>query len=175
MSAWRRHQFVTSTQTARTRLAPTFVLVKRVLQVTVVPVKVNYHKNIDWTKTLPTSMTFLLSLFEMVCWVRRNAVHGITLLFSVVLSSTIWPQLRLQGLRLSRAAHFIKTGGHFVVSKEIAINNCAFLCRCRSFNPSLCRLSLFCRPLSHFASESKFILTGPQESARNKCNQRRRT
>ena len=79
------------------------------------------HKNIDWTKTLVTSITFLLSLFEMVCWVRRNAVHGITLLFSIVLSSTIWPQLRLLGLRLSQAAHLIKTGGHFVVSKEITI------------------------------------------------------
>ena len=40
MSAWRRHQFVTSTQTARTRLAPSFVLVKRVLWVTVIHVKV---------------------------------------------------------------------------------------------------------------------------------------
>ena len=50
------------------------------------------------------------------------------------------------------------------------------LCRCRSFNPSLCYLSLFCCPLSlfqdHFAPVSKFRLTGPQESGQNKCNQR---
>ena len=38
---------MTSTQTARTRLAPTFVLVKRVLRVTVISVKVNDQKNID--------------------------------------------------------------------------------------------------------------------------------
>ena len=104
---------------------------------------------------------------------------GITLLYSAVLSSTIWPQLRLVGLRLSQADHFIKTGGHFVVSKEITINNRAILCRCRSLNPSLCRLSLFCCSLSlfqgHFASVSKFSLTGPQESGQNKCNQRRPT
>ena len=62
MSAWRRHQFVTSTQTARTRLAPTFVLVKRVLRVTVIPVKVNDHKNIDWTKTLVTSVTSIIAI-----------------------------------------------------------------------------------------------------------------
>ena len=42
MSAWRRHQFVTSAQTARTRLAPTFVLVKKVLRVTVIPAKVKW-------------------------------------------------------------------------------------------------------------------------------------
>ena len=78
------------------------------------------------------------------------------------------------GLRLSQAVAFIKTGGHFVESKEITINNCAILCRCRSFNPSLCRLSLFCCSLSlfqgHYASVSKFSLTGPQESGQNKCN-----
>ena len=58
---------MTSTQTARTRLAPTFVLVKRVLGEAVIPVKVNDQKNIDCTKTLVTSMTFLLPLFEVVC------------------------------------------------------------------------------------------------------------
>ena len=47
MSAWRRHQFVTSTQTARTRLAPTFVLVKRVLRVTVKHVKVKLKRNMN--------------------------------------------------------------------------------------------------------------------------------
>ena len=47
MSAWRRHQFVTSTQTARTRLAPTFVLVKRVLRVTVKHVKVKLKRNME--------------------------------------------------------------------------------------------------------------------------------
>ena len=107
MSAWRRHQFVTSTQTARTRLAPTFVLVKRVLRVTVIPVKVNDHKNIDWTKTLVTSVTSIIAII----WnglLSSQERCGITFLFSVVLSSTIWPQLRLVGLRLSRAAHFIK-------------------------------------------------------------------
>ena len=173
MSAWRRHQFVTSTQTARTRLAPTFVLVKRVLRVTVIPVKVNDHKNIDWTKTLVTSVTSIIAII----WnglLSSQERCGITFLFSVALSSTIWPQLRLVGLRLSRAAHFIKTGGNFVVSKEITINNCVFLCRCRSFNPSLCRLSPFCCPLSlfqgHFTSVSKFSLTGPQRIGQNKCN-----
>ena len=173
MSAWRRLQFVTSTQIARTRLAPSFVLVKRVLRVTVIPVKVNDHKNIDWTKTLVTSVTSIIAII----WnglLSSQERCGITFLFSVVLSSTIWPQLMLVGLRLSRAAHFIKTGGHFVVSKEITINNCVFLCRCRSFNPSLCRLSPFCCPLSlfqgHFTSVSKFSLTGPQRIGQNKCN-----
>ena len=47
MSAWRRHQFVTSTQTARTRLALTFVLVKRVLRVTVKHVKVKLKRNME--------------------------------------------------------------------------------------------------------------------------------
>ena len=68
MSAWRRHQSVTSTQTAITRLAPTFVLVKKVLWVTVKPVKVNENddqENTYWTKTLVKNMNILWPLFEM--------------------------------------------------------------------------------------------------------------
>ena len=38
---------MTSTQTARTRLAPTFVLVKRVLRVTVKHVKVKLKRNME--------------------------------------------------------------------------------------------------------------------------------
>ena len=90
MSAWRRHQFVTSRQTARTRLAPTYVLVKRVLRVTVIPVKVNDQKNIDWTKMLVTSVCFLLHYLKWFAeWAQERS--GITFLFFVVLSSTIWP------------------------------------------------------------------------------------
>ena len=155
MSAWRRHQFVTSTQTARTRLAPTFVLVKRVLRVTVIPVKVNDNKNIDCTKTLVTSMTFLLPLFEMVCWVRRNAVYHLFVLCCFIFNNL--STIEASGTTFVTGCPRYKTGGHFVVSKEITINDCAFLCRCRSFVVCryftvLCRffraISLQCRNLA---------------------------
>ena len=143
MSAWRRHQFVTSTQTARTRLAPTFVLVKRVLRVTVIPVKVNDQKNIDWTKTLVTSVSFLLPLFEMVCWVGAGTqwYHLFVLCCFIFNNLTT---IEASGTSFVTGCTLYKTGGH--LSKEITINNCSFLCRCRSFNPSLCRLSPFLLP-----------------------------
>ena len=58
---------MTSTQTARTRLAPTLVLVKRVLLVTVIHVKVKRSGKHGLKENVTDKYDFLGLLFEMVC------------------------------------------------------------------------------------------------------------
>ena len=142
MSAWRRHQFVTSTQTARTRLAPTFVLVKRVLRVTVIPVKVNDQKNIDWTKTLVTSVTSIIAITWNGLLSSQEQWYHVFVPCCFIFNNLT--AIEASGTSFVTGCTLYKTGGH--LSKEITINNCSFLCRCRSFNPSLCRLSPFLLP-----------------------------
>ena len=142
MSAWRRHQFVTSTQTARTRLAPTFVLVKRVLRVTVIPVKVNDHKNIDWTKTLVTSVTSIIAIIWNGLLSSQEQWYHLFVRCCFIFNNLT--TIEASGTSFVTGYTLYKTGGH--LSKEITINNCAFLCRCRIFNPTLCRLSPFLLP-----------------------------
>ena len=58
---------MTSTQTARTRLAPTLVLVKRVLLVTVIHFKVKRSGKHGLKEKVTDKYDFLGLLFEMVC------------------------------------------------------------------------------------------------------------
>ena len=118
-------------QTARTRLAPTFVLVKRVLRVTVIPVKVNDQKNIDCAKTLVWH--FYFHYLEWFAEFSGTVVSPFcSLLFCL---QQIGPCIlsEASGTSFVAGCTLYKTGGHLL--KEVTINNCAFLCRCRSFNP----------------------------------------
>ena len=88
MSAWRRHQFVTSTQTARTRLAPTFVLVKRVLLVTVTPVKVKWWAK-HWLNEDVSDKYYIFITWNGLLSLQEQRYHLIVLCFGVFNKWTI--------------------------------------------------------------------------------------
>ena len=95
MSAWRRHQFVTSTQTARTRLAPTFVLVKRVLRVTVIPVKVKWSTN-HWLNENVSDKCYIFITWNGLLSLQEQWYH------LIVLCCCVFNKWTIIGIRTSQ-------------------------------------------------------------------------
>ena len=95
-------EFVTSTQTARTRLALTFVLVKRVLRVTVKHVKVKLKR-----KMAPYRKDHILLIGAKTFIVRGTILiplisngHLVTLIKNDFLTFYVGVSIRLLGFRL---------------------------------------------------------------------------
>ena len=113
MSAWRRHQFVTSTQTARTRLAPTFVLVKRVLLVTVTPVKVKWSAK-HWLNEDVSDKYYIFITWNGLLSLQEQRYHLIVLCFGVF---NKWTIIGARGISFTAGYTLHKMGGQS--SKEI--------------------------------------------------------